>query len=112
MIINNDNTSTNTNTSNKTNNNNNNNLRTNLGLCLAVRHSMAWCGTANLHTNIIDFGGFDSSTILTSRGGIPRPIGIFPEGLTQAMSVGCNVSRRIGRSESHARGYGTGSGTG
>ena len=31
--------------------------------------------TANL-TNIVDFRGFDSSTILISRGGIPRPIGI------------------------------------
>ena len=27
-------------------------------------------------TNIADFGGFDSSTILILRGGIPRPIGI------------------------------------
>ena len=31
------------------------------------------------------------------RSGIPRPIGDFPESLSQAMSVGCNVSRRIGR---------------
>ena len=32
--------------------------------------------TANLPTNIVDFGGLDSSTILILRGGIPRPIGI------------------------------------
>ena len=31
---------------------------------------------ANLPTNIVDFRGFDSSTILISRGGIPRPVGI------------------------------------
>ena len=32
--------------------------------------------TPNLHTNIVDFRGFDSSTILSLGGGIPRPIGI------------------------------------
>ena len=32
--------------------------------------------TPNLPTNIVHFGGFDSSTILILRGGIPRPIGI------------------------------------
>ena len=32
--------------------------------------------TANLPTNIVDFRGFDSSTILIIRGGIPRPKGI------------------------------------
>ena len=45
----------------------------------------------------MDFGGFDSSIILTLRGGIPRPIGDFPESLSQAMLVGCNASREIGR---------------
>ena len=30
-------------------------------------------------TQIVDFRGFDSSTILILRGGIPRPIGDFPE---------------------------------
>ena len=43
------------------------------------------CSTANLPTNIMDFRGFDSSMILILRGGIPRPIGNFPESLTQAM---------------------------
>ena len=32
--------------------------------------------TPNLPTNIVDFRGFDSSTILILRGGILRPIGI------------------------------------
>ena len=53
--------------------------------------------TANLPTKIVDFGGFDSSIMLNLRGGIPRPIGNFPESLCQAMLVGCNVSRDIGR---------------
>ena len=35
--------------------------------------------TANPRTNIVDFGGFDSSTILNLRGGIPRLVGDFPE---------------------------------
>ena len=34
------------------------------------------------------FRGFDSSTILILMGGIPRPIGDFPESLIQAMLVG------------------------
>ena len=53
--------------------------------------------TANLHANIMDFRGFDSSIILIVRGGIPRPIGDFTESLSQAMLAGCNVSREIGR---------------
>ena len=56
-------------------------------------------GTANLPTNIVDFKGFDSSVNLILRGGIPRPKGDLPERLTQAMLVGCNVSREIGRME-------------
>ena len=35
--------------------------------------------TANLRTKILDFRGFDSSIILIVRGGIPRPVGNFPE---------------------------------
>ena len=53
--------------------------------------------TPNLPNNIVDFRGFDSSTILVLRGGIPRPIGDSPESLSQAILVGCNISRRIGR---------------
>ena len=43
--------------------------------------------TADLRTDIMDFRGFDSSMILCSRGGIPRPIGNFPECLSQAILV-------------------------
>ena len=53
--------------------------------------------TPNLPTNIVDFRGFDSSIILILRVGILRSIGDFPESLTRAMLVGCNVSREIGR---------------
>ena len=49
------------------------------------------------HINIVGFRGFDSSVILILRVGIPRPIGDFPESLSQAMLEGCNVSREIGR---------------
>ena len=34
-------------------------------------------GTANLRTEILDFGGFDSSIILIMRGGILMSIGNF-----------------------------------
>ena len=44
--------------------------------------------TANPHTNIMDFRGFDSSIILNLRGGIPGPIGCFLESLSQAILVG------------------------
>ena len=52
--------------------------------------------TANLPTNIVDFRGFDSSIIFNLRCGILRPIGDLSESLSQAMLVGCNVSREIG----------------
>ena len=39
----------------------------------------------NLPTNIVDFRGFDSSTILDLRGEITRPKGNLPESLSQAM---------------------------
>ena len=44
--------------------------------------------TADFPTDIMDFRGFDPSIILSLRGGIPRPIGDFPESLTQSMLVG------------------------
>ena len=53
--------------------------------------------THNLPTNIVDFTGLDSSIIFIQRGGMPSPIGKFPESLSQAMLVGCNVRREIGR---------------
>ena len=45
----------------------------------------------------MDFRGSDSSIILILRGGILMSIGDFPESLSRAILVGCNVSRRIGR---------------
>ena len=44
----------------------------------------------------MDFGGFDSSTILNLRGGIPWPIGDLPESLSQAMLVGTMLAGRLG----------------
>ena len=52
--------------------------------------------TANLCTNIMDFGGFDSSTILILSGGILRPIGDFPENLSQTILVGIMLVGRLG----------------
>ena len=44
--------------------------------------------TPNLRTNIMDFRRFDSNIILILRGGIPRPIGNFPENLSQGILAG------------------------
>ena len=52
--------------------------------------------TANLPTSIMDFRGFDSSIILVLRGGIPRPIGDFPESLSQAILLGVMLVGRLG----------------
>ena len=52
--------------------------------------------TANLLTNIMDFRGFDSSIILSLNCSIPRPIGYFPESLSQAISVGIMLAGRLG----------------
>ena len=52
--------------------------------------------TPNLPTNIVDFGGFDSSIILNLRGEIPRPTGELPESLSQAMLVGIMLVGRLG----------------
>ena len=59
--------------------------------------------TPNLPINNVDFWGSDSSIILILRGGIPRPIGDLPESLSQAMLVGCNVSRGIWRKGARQR---------
>ena len=58
--------------------------------------SSASYNTANLPTNIVDFGGFDSSIILIQRGGIPRPLGDFPESSSQAMLVGIMLGGGLG----------------
>ena len=52
--------------------------------------------TANLRTTIMDFRGFDSSRILILRGGIPMPIGNFPESLSQAILVGIVIAGSLG----------------
>ena len=51
---------------------------------------------ANLRTKILDLSGFDSSGILGSRGGIPRPIVDIPESLSQAISVGMILVGKLG----------------
>ena len=52
--------------------------------------------TASLGTKTLDFRGFDSSVILMLRGGLPRPIGDFPESLSQAISAGIVLLGRLG----------------
>ena len=52
--------------------------------------------TANLCSKIMDVGGFELSRILILRGGIPRPIGKFPESLSQAILVGIVLVGRLG----------------
>ena len=50
----------------------------------------------NLRTKVLDFGGFDSSRILISRGGIPRPLGNFRESLSQQTLEGIILAGRLG----------------
>ena len=58
--------------------------------------------TAHLPTNIVDFGGFDSSIILILRGGILMSMGIFPEGSSQGILAGIILVERLGASgEAH-----------
>ena len=52
--------------------------------------------TANLPTNIVNFGGFDSSIILILRVGILMSIGNFPESLSQAILMGVMLVGRLG----------------
>ena len=60
--------------------------------------ALRWFGwdTANLCTNIMDFRGFDSSIIFILRGRIPKPIGNFPESLSQPILVGIMLAGRLG----------------
>ena len=70
-------------------------------ICVLKKQCSSICTAENpLPTRlslVVDFRGFDSSIILISRGGISRPRGDFPESLSRAMFVGCNVSRETGR---------------
>ena len=52
--------------------------------------------TANLRTKTMDFRAFDSSIILNLRGGLPRPMGNSPQGLSQAILVGIMLVGRMG----------------
>ena len=52
--------------------------------------------TASLSTEILDLRGFDLSRILILRGGTPRPIGNFPESLSQAISARMTLVARWG----------------
>ena len=52
--------------------------------------------TANLHTKILDVGGFDSSRVLNLRGGIPMSIRHFAEVLRQRTLVGIILVGRLG----------------
>ena len=53
-------------------------------------------GAANLCAKILDLGGFDSSIIFILRGGIPRPIGNFPDILSPQILVGRFIVARLG----------------
>ena len=68
-------------------------------VCVGMRGCLLCYHTPNLPTNIVDFRGFDSSIILTLRGGVPRPIGDFPESLSQTMLVGLMFAGRLGVNE-------------
>ena len=63
---------------------------------LAHPHLRGVEDTVNFRTIIIDFRGFDANIILIERGGIPRPIGIFPESLSQAILVGKTLVGKLG----------------
>ena len=58
------------------------------------------CHTPNLPTNIVDFGGFDSSIMLCLRVEFSCP-GDFPDSLSQAMLVGTMLVGRLGVMQCH-----------
>ena len=65
----------------------------------AERFSKSWLAkfpAANLRNKILDFREFDSSRILMLRGENPRPIGNFPESLSQGILVGTILVGRLG----------------
>ena len=73
---------------------------------LSGSRAWSWCrattpclhkrATANFCTEILDFGGLDSSIISILRGGIPRSTGNFPEALSQGILVGIILVERLG----------------
>ena len=52
--------------------------------------------TDDLRSKMVDFRGFDSSTILILRGGILMSKGDFPKSLSQAILVGIILVGRLG----------------
>ena len=52
--------------------------------------------TGDFRAKILNFGGFDSSRILSVRGGLPRPVGNFPESLSPAILGGIILVGRLG----------------
>ena len=67
-----------------------------------VHHAALYYATANLRTKIPDFRGFDSSMILTSRGGILTSIGCIPEMLSREILLGTILVGRFGRTSCRA----------
>ena len=61
--------------------------------------------TANLRAKILDFRGFASSRILSSRGGILLSIGKFPESLSQRLRILAAriLAGRLGALSGHRR---------
>ena len=59
--------------------------------------------TANFGSNNMDFRGFDSSIILSSKGGMLMSIGNFPEMLSQAILVGTMFVGRLGVNQDNYR---------
>ena len=71
------------------------------GVCWLSRDLLAQWYAQSPYTNIVDFRGFDSSTILALRGGILMSIGDFPEVLSQTMLLGTMLVGRLGVLEEH-----------
>ena len=65
-------------------------------LCSLASFRQGMVFMADLRTKILDFRGFDPSEILILRGGIPRPIGNFPEIMSHAILVGIILVGRLG----------------
>ena len=64
--------------------------------CALYVHQTITTRTPNLPINNVYFRGFDSSIVLKLRCGILRPIGNYPEILSQAMLVRVMLVGRLG----------------
>ena len=65
-------------------------------ICMSAGSTGPRSDTPNPPTDIVGFRGLDSSIMLILRGGIPRPIGDWPESLSRAMLVGTMLVGRLG----------------